>query len=266
MRQRKVARHYRGTTSNQLPAMGQGNTPRTYTVYANATGGANQINARGLGVTRTLTLLDGRRVVGSGMNPAVDINMPPQNLVQRVDVVTGGASAAYGSDAVAGVVNFILDSKFTGIKGNFNVSQTDYSDGRVISGDLAFGAKFAGDRGHVLLSGAYSQGRWDRFLRPPRLLVSAGPCHANNPNWTATNGQSGLIVRTRCGHHRDTGRRNLRAGPLKGIMFLPAVRSVISSPATSFRASTKLAARSSRRPRSRGSLLPGTSTGISTAG
>lgn len=98
---------------NQLPAMGQGNTPRSTTVYANATGGANQLNARGLGVTRTLVLLDGRRVVGSGVSPAVDVNMLPQNLIQRVDVVTGGASAAYGSDAVAGVVNFILDTKFT---------------------------------------------------------------------------------------------------------------------------------------------------------
>src|SRR3546814_20712244 len=106
-------------------------------MFANATGGANQMSARGLGVTRTLTLLDGRRVVGSGMSPAVDVNLLPQNLVQRVDVVTGGASAAYGSDAVAGVVNFILDTKFTGVKGSLNFSPTDRSDGRVVSGDLA---------------------------------------------------------------------------------------------------------------------------------
>ena len=92
------------------------------------------------------------------MSPAVDINMLPQNLVQRVDVVTGGASAAYGSDAVAGVVNFILDTKFTGLKGGFNFSQTDYADGRVVTGDLAWGAKFAGGRGHVLLSGNYYKG------------------------------------------------------------------------------------------------------------
>src|SRR3546814_13569836 len=94
------------------------------------------MSARGLGVTRTLTLLDGRRVVGSGMSPAVDVNLLPQNLVQRVDVVTGGASAAYGSDAVAGVVNFILDTKFTGVKGSLQFRQTDRSDGRVVSGDI----------------------------------------------------------------------------------------------------------------------------------
>src|SRR3546814_18348810 len=81
---------------NQLPSMGIGNSPRTTLMFANATGGANQMSARGLGVTRTLTLLDGRRVVGSGMSPAVDVNLLPQNLVQRVDVVTGGASAAFG--------------------------------------------------------------------------------------------------------------------------------------------------------------------------
>src|SRR3546814_17870468 len=104
------------------------------------------MSARGLGVTRTLTLLDGRRVVGSGMSPAVDVNLLPQNLVQRVDVVTGGASAAYGSDAVAGVVNFILDTKFTGVKGSLTFSQTDRSDGRVVSGDLAYGIPFADGR------------------------------------------------------------------------------------------------------------------------
>jgi outer membrane receptor protein involved in Fe transport len=205
---------------NQLPAMGQGNTPRTTTVYANATGGANQINARGLGVTRTLTLLDGRRVVGSGMNPAVDINMLPQNLVQRIDVVTGGASAAYGSDAVAGVVNFILDSNFTGLKGNFNVSQTDYSDGRVVSGDLAFGAKFGGDRGHVLLSGTYYKGDGIDFYDSPRPWYRPGLNTMTNPAWTATNGQSGLIVREDIGITATPG-GVISAGPLKGIMFLP---------------------------------------------
>jgi outer membrane receptor for ferrienterochelin and colicin len=105
---------------NQLPAIGQGQSPRATTQFVNANGGANQINARGLGINRTLVLLDGRRVVGSGLLPAVDVNMLPQNLVKRIDVVTGGASAAYGSDAVAGVVNFILDTDFQGLKGQIN--------------------------------------------------------------------------------------------------------------------------------------------------
>ncbi|MBC9031169.1 TonB-dependent receptor [Sphingomonas sp. JC676] len=205
---------------NQLPSMGTGNTPRTTTLFANATGGANQLSARDLGVTRTLVLLDGRRVVGSGMSPAVDINMLPQNLVQRVDVVTGGASAAYGSDAVAGVVNFILDTKFTGLKGGFNFSQTDYSDGRVVTGDLAWGAKFGGGRGHVLLSGTYYKGDRIDFYKHTRDWFEPGLRLLNNPDWTATNGQPGTIVRTDAGYNSTPG-GVIASGPLKGISFGP---------------------------------------------
>ncbi|MGE7968032.1 TonB-dependent receptor domain-containing protein [Sphingomonas sp. NPDC092331] len=205
---------------SQLPAMGTGNTPRTTTLFANATGGANQLSARDLGVTRTLTLLDGRRVVGSGMSPAVDINMLPQNLVQRVDVVTGGASAAYGSDAVAGVVNFILDTKFTGLKGGFNFSQTDYADGRVVTGDLAWGARFAGGRGHVLLSGNYYKGDRIDFYHHVRDWYQPGLRLMNNPAWTATNGEPGQIVRTDAGYNSTPG-GVIATGPLKGMSFGP---------------------------------------------
>ncbi|MBB5706970.1 TonB-dependent receptor [Sphingopyxis panaciterrulae] len=204
---------------NQLPSMGIGNSPRTTLMFANATGGANQMSARGLGVTRTLTLLDGRRVVGSGMSPAVDVNLLPQNLVQRVDVVTGGASAAYGSDAVAGVVNFILDTKFTGVKGSLNFSQTDRSDGRVVSGDLAYGTPFADGRGHILLSGSYFKGRGidsplsRDWYRPGYRLMT-------NPDWTATNGEPGQIVRYDAGYNSTPG-GVIASGPLKGMQFLP---------------------------------------------
>lgn len=205
---------------NQLPAMGQGNTPRSTTVYANATGGANQLNARGLGVTRTLVLLDGRRVVGSGVSPAVDVNMLPQNLIQRVDVVTGGASAAYGSDAVAGVVNFILDTQFTGLKGTVNLSQTDRADGRVFSGNLAYGTKFAGDRGHLLLSGDYYAGEGIDFAKSTRDWYQPGFGVLTNPTYTATNGQSGQIVRYDVGTTAPSG-GVIASGPLKGTLFLP---------------------------------------------
>lgn len=81
-----------------------------------ANGGQNFISMRGLGNARTLVLVNGMRFVPSGPSGLVDINLIPQGLVSRVDVVTGGASAAYGSDAVAGVVNFVLDTRLTGIK------------------------------------------------------------------------------------------------------------------------------------------------------
>lgn len=203
----------------QLPSMGTGNTPRTTTQFANATGGANQLSARDLGVTRTLTLLDGRRVVGSGMSPAVDVNLLPQNLVERVDVVTGGASAAYGSDAVAGVVNFILDTDYTGIKGSLNFSQTDRSDGRVVSGDLAYGSP-VGSRGHLLLSGNYYKGKGIDFYRSPRDWFQPGLRLLNNPAWTATNGEPGQIVRFDAGFNSTPG-GVVASGPLQGMQFLP---------------------------------------------
>lgn len=216
---------------NQLPAIGQGNSPRSTTLFANATGGANQINARGLGVARTLVLLDGRRVVGSGLLPSVDINLLPQNLVERVDVVTGGASAAYGSDAVAGVVNFILDTDYTGLKGTFNFGQTDRGDGRIVSGDLAYGKAFAGGRGHLLLSGNYYKGDRIDFFDAPRDWFQPGLRLLDNPTWTATNGQAGQIVRTDAGFNSTPG-GVVNAGPLRGTSFGPngAVQSFVFGP------------------------------------
>ena len=204
---------------NQLPSMGTGNTPRTTTLFANATGGANQLSARDLGVTRTLVLLDGRRVVGSGMSPAVDVNLLPQNLVERVDVVTGGASAAYGSDAVAGVVNFLLDTDYTGLKGSVNFSETDHNDGQIITGNLAYG-RAIGSRGHLLLSGDYYKGKGIDFYDDPRDWFQPGLRLLNNPAWTATNGEPGQIVRTDAGYNSTPG-GVIAAGPLRGINFLP---------------------------------------------
>ncbi len=204
---------------SQLPSLGIGNTTRTTTLFANATGGANQLSARDLGVTRTLTLLDGRRVVGSGLSPAVDVNLLPQNLVKRVDVVTGGASAAYGSDAVAGVVNFILDTDFTGVRGSVNLGQTDENDGRIVSGDIAYGGKVGG-RGHILFSANYYKGDRIDFFDDPRDWFQPGLRLLNNPDWTATNGQPGQIVRTDAGFTSTPG-GVIASGPLRGTNFLP---------------------------------------------
>ncbi|PZU01007.1 MAG: TonB-dependent receptor [Brevundimonas sp.] len=204
---------------NQLPQMGQPTSPRTTVYSATSTGGgANLLNARGLGATRTLVLLDGRRVVSAGLNSAVDINLLPTNLLQRVDVVTGGASAAYGSDAVAGVVNFILDNSFTGLKGSVNYGVTDRSDAESFNGDLAYGARFAGGRGHVLLSGQYFSGDGvdtplsRDWYRPGYRLLS-------NPAWTATNGQPGQIVRYDAGYGRASPGGLITSGPLRGTLF-----------------------------------------------
>ena len=83
--------------------------------------GQATVNLRGLGSQRTLTLLDGQRFVGDTGLGVPNIDLFPSGLVQRVDIVTGGASAAYGSDAVAGVANFIIDKHYTGLKGSLEV-------------------------------------------------------------------------------------------------------------------------------------------------
>ena len=73
-------------------------------------------------------MIDGERVVGSNINQTVDVSLLPQMLIQRVDVVTGGASASWGSDAVAGVVNFITDKKFNGLKSDVSYGMSQYGD------------------------------------------------------------------------------------------------------------------------------------------
>ena len=96
-----------------LPPFFMNDAPDTAASKSESAGAAN-VNLRGLGANRTLVLLDGRRMVPSNRLGAVDINLFPEAMVERVEVVTGGASAVYGTDAVAGVVNFILKDDFEG--------------------------------------------------------------------------------------------------------------------------------------------------------
>src|SRR5690606_34979884 len=110
------------------------------------------LDLRGLGATRNLVLLDGRRAPPSNISGSTDINMLPQSLIQRVEVVTGGASAAYGTDAVAGVSNFILDKTFEGFKADFSAGATAKNDGENTRVSLAGGHGFLGGRLHVIAS------------------------------------------------------------------------------------------------------------------
>jgi outer membrane receptor protein involved in Fe transport len=116
----------------------------------NATGA--YLNLRGFGIQRNLILLDGHRVAPTSYTGAVDTNVLPQMLMSRVDVVTGGASAVYGSDAVSGVVNFVLDKKFTGLKVEANSGISSRGDAFSWRAAGAFGANFADGRGHFMAS------------------------------------------------------------------------------------------------------------------
>jgi iron complex outermembrane recepter protein len=112
----------------------------------------NYLNLRGLGINRNLVLLDGNRMAPTSYTGAVDTNVIPQMLIQRVEVVTGGASAVYGSDAVSGVINFVLNKKFEGIKAEAQSGISSRGDARSWRAGAAFGANFAGDRGHFMAS------------------------------------------------------------------------------------------------------------------
>ncbi len=109
---------------------------------------SNTLNLRNFGTNRTLVLLDGHRAASSNADGTVNVDTLPQLLISRVDVVTGGASAVYGSDAVTGVVNFILDKKFTGFKADINTGISTYTDAWSYNLGAAAGADLFGGRGH----------------------------------------------------------------------------------------------------------------------
>lgn len=142
---------------NQIPSFRASTTPTSNLFRVSGAIGANSVDLRGLGGTRTLTLLDGRRFVPSTDNGAVDLNGIPSTLVQRSEVVTGGASAAYGADAVAGVVNLILDVKMTGVKMNFSAGISEHGDNKNFSASVAVGRPFADGRGHFIIGAEYQR-------------------------------------------------------------------------------------------------------------
>ena len=130
--------------------------PSSYSTNAGGGGpgsaGENLLNLRSLGTNRTLVLFDNQRVVASNISGGVDIGTLPSALVQRIDVVTGGASAAWGSDAVAGVVNFVLNKNFDGFKANIQAGDAYNGLNRSMSGQAAWGGDVFGGRGHFIVA------------------------------------------------------------------------------------------------------------------
>lgn len=127
--------------------------------------GLNLLDLRGLGVARTLVLVDGRRHIASDLQggaASVDVNTIPSDMIERVDIVTGGNSAVYGSDAIAGVVNFIMKKDFDGIqvRGGVGIPEIGAGGNRYLAAIV--GKNFAGGRGNVMLAGEYS--RQDRIF------------------------------------------------------------------------------------------------------
>ena len=134
---------------SQLPQFYGNQTPNNSNFFVR--GGTGNLNLRGLGPNRTLTLLNGRRVPSSSAFGGVDINLFPEAMIRGIETVTGGASAAYGTDAVAGVVNFLIDTDFTGLQADLQGSITERGDAESYEAKIAYGMNL-GDRGHILLS------------------------------------------------------------------------------------------------------------------
>jgi outer membrane receptor protein involved in Fe transport len=159
---------------------------------SNGLNGLNTANLRDLGSDRTLIMLNGHRVVGSTTSGLVDLNTMPQGLINGIDVVTGGASAVYGSDAVAGVINFKLDTTYTGVKGFVQGGQSKYGDDTQAKYGLTLGLPFAGDRGHFVFDAGYARNGGIGSMRDRPWYRSWGDLQ--NPAWTPTNGEPKLIT------------------------------------------------------------------------
>lgn len=138
---------------NQLPSF-RASTGPSNVQTAGGNVGARILDLRGLGAPRTLVLVDGRRFVPSTTEGTVDINLVPSILVQRAEVVTGGASAVYGSDAVAGVVNLILDRDLDGFRGEVQAGVSQRGDDQNRYAGAAWGTPL-GARGHFVIAGEY---------------------------------------------------------------------------------------------------------------
>lgn len=142
---------------NTMPSMvGDRSMTAGNNAISSGSTGMNRLNLRGLGSDRTLVLVDGRRHVGSTLQGNVDANVLPNALIRSVDVVTGGASSVYGSDAVAGVVNFLLDTRYTGTKGYVQVGESARGDDAQFNAGASFGTPFAEGRGHLLFNAEHA--------------------------------------------------------------------------------------------------------------
>ncbi|MCH8686580.1 TonB-dependent receptor plug domain-containing protein [Pedomonas mirosovicensis] len=141
-------------TMNEFPQLAAGNTS---SVNNGGDAGVLTANLRGLGATRTLVLVNGRRFMPANSDGSVDLATIPDALVERVDIITGGASAVYGSDAIAGAINFVLKDDFEGLETSYQYGETFEGDGAAHKFDVTFGSNFADDRGNVVVSASYTK-------------------------------------------------------------------------------------------------------------
>lgn len=207
-----------GDFVNTLPAVRGSQTSSTNSgSLSNGQAGIATVNLRSLGSQRTLVLIDGQRSVASSPVGLVDTQTVPQGLIKGVEVVTGGASSAYGSDAVSGVVNFSLNRDFKGLRAEYEFGITDYGDVPNHTFRITSGFDFAGGRGKLLLAGDYfTQQGVDTYDRP---WQQAGFFQIDNPAFVQGNGQPERLVQAGIGTYQFTPGGIINTGPLTGTYF-----------------------------------------------
>ena len=189
--------------------------------------GAQLANLRGLNPffgSRTLTLVDGHRFVPSTNGGSVDLGLIPSNLVSRTEIVTGGASAAYGSDAVAGVVNVVLDHDLKGVRAQADFSGTPYGDGKDSHFAVAAGTSLFGGRGHIIAGGEYDDAKGigactsvrSKWCKPYAIFNTPAAYEATYPDYYLT----------------DNARATVTPGG--SIIAMTSFQSVTTAPAAAF--------------------------------
>lgn len=217
---------------NEIPAFRAQSSPSTSAIFVSNLGAATA-DLRALGGNRTLVLIDTRRVVASTVSGGsftaantVDLNLVPTSLLQRSEVVTGGASAAYGSDAVAGVVNLIINRDLKGLRATLQAGTSDRGDNSELLASFAYGTGFGGGRGRFVagIEHVRNDGTGDCYTREwcaenyntvsnpfvtgstTQRVIAGQPATIILPNArTATASLNGLVI----------------AGPLRGTEFAP---------------------------------------------
>ncbi len=141
-------------TLNNFPQLAPDNTSTT-----NQSGGSGvlNVNLRSLGAVRTLVLVDGRRYIPADVTGLVDLATIPDLMVDRVEIITGGASAVYGSDAVAGAINFVLKRNFEGAQAQYQFGESDRGDGISHKADVLFGVNSANGKGNITAYASYTK-------------------------------------------------------------------------------------------------------------
>jgi len=207
-----------GDYVSTLPAVqGSASSSTNSGSLSNGQAGIATVNLRNLGANRTLILIDGQRSVASATQGLVDVQTIPQGLIKGVEVVTGGASSVYGSDAVAGVVNFILNKDYEGFKAEYEHGVTTYGDVPNHLVRVTAGIPFAGGKGKLLLSGDYfTQEGVDTY---DRKWQQSGFFQIDNPAYAVGNGQPERLVASGIGTYQFTPGGIVNSGPLRGTYF-----------------------------------------------